>query len=155
MKVILSISLLLFTLSSIAQAPKYLILKHRDKQKEVVITEGEYVSIKTFKGDKVRGQMLVLSEKLIKVKHKVVPLTNVKSIGRRGAGVGRVASLVVTTGMNLLLYGISDNLRNGWNEMSQNYRASLPMLAVGIPLITTTYKRKSKNWKYEGQLTGW
>jgi hypothetical protein len=69
----------------------------------VVISEGEIVSIHTFKGDKVKGQMLVLSDKLIKVKHKVVPLTSVKQLGSRSAPVAKVASLVVTTGMNLLL----------------------------------------------------
>lgn len=155
MKWILVFTLNVLVLSSLAQAPKFLILKHRSKQKEVVVTEGEFVSVTTFKGEKVRGQMLVLSEKLIKVKHKVVPLTSVRSIGRRSAPVARVASMIVTTGMNLMLYGVSNNLKNGWEGELDNYKASGPLLALGIPLLTVTYKRTSEHWKFAGQMPGW
>lgn len=138
-----------------AQNSKYLVLKHREKQKEVVISEGEFVVLKTFKGEKVRGQMRILADNMIRVKHKVVPLTSVERIGRRSPGISRVASLVVTTGMNLFLYGLSDNLKNGWEQPSENYKASTPLLAVGIPLLVLTYKRTSKNWTYEGAVGSW
>ncbi len=62
-----------------AQSTKYLVLKHREKLREVVIAQGEYVVVESFKGEKIRGAMVVLSETLIRVKHKVVPLTNVKA----------------------------------------------------------------------------
>ncbi|PCJ66747.1 MAG: hypothetical protein COA58_04620 [Bacteroidetes bacterium] len=146
---------LFFSSSVFAQSDKFLILKHRDKIKEIVINEGEFVVVKTFKGGKVRGRVLVLSENMIKVKHKVVPLTSIERIGRRNAAVTKIASLVVSTGMNLFLYGVSDNLRNGWDETNGNYKAGVPLLGIGIPLLTTTYKRTSKKWKFVGQVSGW
>lgn len=140
---------------SYSQTNKYLVIKHRDKQKEVVIAEGEYVVVKTFKGEKIRGTVEVLSETLIRVKHKIVPLTNVERIGRRYAWAMRIASVLVSTGMNISIFGLSDNLRNGWDAPSENYKAGIPMLAVGIPLMVLTYKRKSKKWTYEGALGSW
>jgi len=138
-----------------AQLPKYLVLKHRDKPKEVVIAEGEYVVVESFKGEKIRGTMVVLSETLIRVKHKVVPLTNVKSIGRRNMRIYQIASMLVSIGVNITLFGLSDNLRHGWERPSQNYKAGLPMLAVGIPLMVLTHKRTSEHWTYDGQMPGW
>jgi hypothetical protein len=138
-----------------AQTSKYLVIKHREKQKEVVIAEGEFVVVKTFKGEKIRGKMEVLSETLIRVKHKIVPLTNVERIGRRDPWAFRIASVLVSTGMNISLFGLSDNLRSGWDRPSENYKAGLPMLAVGIPLMVLTYKRTSKNWTYECALGSW
>ncbi|MGB1038805.1 MAG: hypothetical protein ACPGYY_09185 [Bacteroidia bacterium] len=146
---------LFLALSGFAQTNKYLVLEHRHKQKEVVIAEGEVVIIKTFKGERISGRMTVLSEALIRVKHKVVPLTNVQYVGRRNQKILRIASLVVSTGANLLLYGISEDLRDGWGTLSENHKASVPMLAVGIPFLTMTYKRTSKNWKYKGELGTW
>lgn len=141
--------------SAHSQTNKYLILKHRDKAKEVVVAHGEFVVLKTFKGEKIRGKMEVLSETLIRVKHKIVPLTNVERIGRRDAWAMRIASVLVSTGMNISLFGLSDNLRNGWQEPSENYKAGLPMLGVGIPLMMLTYKRTSKQWLYEGTVGAW
>ena len=138
-----------------AQTNKYLVIKHRDKQKEVVIAQGEFVVVKTFKGEKIRGTMEVLSETLIHVKHKVVPLTNVERIGRRDPWMFRIASVLVSTGMNISLFGLSDNLRKGWDIPSENYKAGLPMLAVGIPLMALTYKRTSRKWTYEGAMCSW
>jgi hypothetical protein len=155
MKIYLIILLSILSYAVNAQSNKYLILKHRDKQKEVVIAQGEYVVIESFKGDKIRGQMEVLSETLIRVKHKVVPLTNVKSVGRRNAKIMRVATVLVSTGMNISLYGLSDNLRHGWEKPSENYKAGLPMLAVGIPFMAITFKRTSENWTYEGTVGAW
>mgnify|MGYP007079516089 CR=1 FL=1 len=155
MKIIGIILIMCFAYTSQAQSNKYLILKHRDKQKEVVIAQGEFVVIESFKGEKIRGQMEVLSETLIRVKHKVVPLTNVKKIGRRNAKVMRVATVLVSMGMNISLYGLSDNLRHGWDEPSENYKAGIPMLAVGIPLMIMTYKRTSEHWTFEGTVGAW
>jgi hypothetical protein len=155
MRIIGIITVLCFTYTIQAQTNKYLVLKHRDKQKEVVIAQGEFVVVKTFKGEKIRGQMEVLSETLICVKHKVVPLTNVERIGKRDAWTMRIASLLVSTGMNISLFGLSDNLRKGWDIPSENYKAGLPMLAVGIPLMALTYKRTSKKWTYEGAMGSW
>jgi len=138
-----------------AQTSKYLVIKHREKQKEVVVAQGEFVVVKTFKGEKIRGTMEVLSETLIRVKHKIVPLTNVERIGRRDPWTFRIASVLVSTGMNISLFGLSDNLRNGWDSPSENYKAGLPMLAVGIPLMVITYKRTSKRWTYEGAMGNW
>jgi hypothetical protein len=140
---------------ALAQTNKYLVLKHREKQKEVVIAHGEFLVVKTFKGEKIRGTMEVLSENMIRVKHKIVPLTNVERIGKRDARLLRVASLLVSTGMNITLFGVSDNLRNGWDTPSENYKAGIPMLAVGIPFIVFSYKRTSQHWTYEGALGSW
>ncbi len=134
MRIIGIITVLCFTYTIQAQTNKYLVLKHRDKQKEVVIAQGEFVVVKTFKGEKIRGQMEVLSETLIRVKHKVVPLTNIERIGKRDAWTMRIASLIVSTGMNITLFGLSDNLRHGWDTPSENYKAGIPLLAVGIPI---------------------
>jgi hypothetical protein len=155
MRIIGIIILLCLVYALHAQATKYLVLNHRDKQKEVVIAQGEFVVVKTFKGEKIRGQMEVLSETLIRVKHKIVPLTNVERIGRRDPWAFRIASVLVSTGMNISLFGLSDNLRSGFDRPSENYKAGLPMLAVGIPLMVLTYKRTSKNWMYEGAIGGW
>jgi hypothetical protein len=89
------------------------------------------------------------------VKHKIVPLTNVDRIGRRDPWAFRIASVLVSTGMNITLFGLGDNMRSGWERPSENYKAGLPMLAVGIPLMLLTYKRTSKNWTYEGAMGGW
>lgn len=146
---------LLFSFSAMAQSDKYLILEHRSKPKEVVIEEGEFVFVKTFKGDKVRGRMLLLSESLIKVKHKVVPLTNVQKIGKRNAVASQIGSAVLSMGMNLVLFGIQNDLKNGWKEPDENYAVSLPFLAVGSGLVFIHHKRTSKNWTFKGQMPGW
>jgi hypothetical protein len=138
-----------------AQTNKYLVLKHRDKQKEVVIAQGEYVVVKTFKGEKIRGQMEVLSETLIRVKHKIVPLTNEERIGKRDAWTMRIASLIVSTGMNITLFGLSENLREGWDTPSENFKAGIPLLAAGIPMLVLTHKRTSQHWTYEGAMGNW
>jgi hypothetical protein len=155
MRIIGIITMLCLAYSIQAQTNKYLVLKHRDKQKEVVIAQGEFVVVKTFKGEKIRGQMEVLSETLIRVKHKVVPLTNVERIGKRDAWTMRIASLIVSTGMNITLFGLSDNLRHGWDTPSENYKAGIPLLAAGIPMLVLTYKRTSKHWTYEGAMGNW
>jgi hypothetical protein len=155
MRIIGIITMLCLAYTIQAQTNKYLVLKHRDKQKEVVIAQGEFVVVKTFKGEKIRGQMEVLSETLIRVKHKVVPLTNVERIGKRDAWTMRIASLIVSTGMNITLFGLSDNLRHGWDTPSENYKAGIPLLAVGIPMLVLTYKRTSKYWTYEGAMGNW
>jgi hypothetical protein len=154
-KIFLLFLCLLFLQTAFSQSNKYLVLKHRDKQKEVVIAQGEFVVVKTFKGEKVRGQMEVLSETLIRVKHKVVPLTNVERIGKRDAWTMRIASLIVSTGMNITLFGLSDNLRHGWDTPSENYKAGIPLLAAGIPMLVLTYKRTSRHWTYEGTMGNW
>ena len=151
----LILPLLLMGSNIYAQTNKYLILKKRDSKREIVYNEGEIVIVKTFKGEKIKGPMIVLTESLIQVKHKVVPLTNVQCIGKRNPVIGRIASVLVTTGMNFFVYGLSDNLKNGWSEVSENYKASLPMLGLGVPLLTLTHKRKAKKWKFEGQVNSW
>lgn len=152
--VMMSLVLVMSTLCH-AQSNKYLVLKHRDKSKEKVIAQGEFVVVKTFKGEKIRGTMEVLSETLIRVKHKIVPLTNVERIGKRDPWAFRIASVLVSTGMNISLFGLSENLREGWKTPSQNYKAGLPMLVAGIPLMVLTYKRTSKKWTYEGAMGNW
>lgn len=147
--------MLCFACTIHAQTNKYLVLKHRDKQKEVVIAQGEFVVVKTFKGEKIRGQMEVLSETLIRVKHKIVPLTNVERLGKRDAWIMRIASLIVSTGMNVTLFGLSENLREGWDSPSENYKAGVPLLAAGFPMLVLTYKRTSKHWTYEGAMGNW
>jgi hypothetical protein len=152
--VMMSLVLLMSTLCQ-AQTNKYLVIKHRENSKEVVIAQGEFVVVKTFKGEKIRGTMEVLSENMIRVKHKIVPLTNVERVGKRDAKVLRIASLIVSTGMNITLFGLSDNLRHGWDTPSDNYKAGIPMLGVGIPAIVLSYKRTSKKWTYEGAVGNW
>ena len=149
------IPMLLFTSSIYAQSNKYLILKKRESTREVVFNEGEIIVIKSLKGEKIKGPMIVLTESLIQVKHKVVPLTNVACIGKRNPVIGRIASVLVTTGMNFFVYGLSDNLKNGWSEVSENYKASVPMLGLGVPLLTMTYKRKAKKWTFKGDVGNW
>ena len=137
------------------QNDKYLIIEHREKQKEVVIANGEIVRVRSFKGEKLKGKIEILSESLVRVKHKVVPLTSIQSIGRKHKVVGRIASLLVTNGMNLFVYGVNDNLRNGWDQVSHLYKASIPMLGVGIPFLVVTKNRKAKKWTYVGQVDIW
>lgn len=146
---------LLFSFSAMGQSDKYLILEHRSKPKEVVIEEGEYVFVKTFKGEKVKGRMLVLSESLIKVKHKVVPLTNVQKIGKRNPYASQIGSAIFSMGMNLVLFGIQSDLKNGWKEPDDNYVVSIPFLSSGSALLFFHRKRTSKNWTFKGQMPGW
>ena len=138
-----------------AQTSKYVILKHRDKQKEIAVAQGEYVVLTTFKGEAIKGKLEVLSETLVRVKHKVVPLTNIQKFGRRNQRLFQLGSMIVTTGMNITLFGLSDNLRHGWDTPSTNYKAGVPMLAVGIPLMLFTYKRTSEHWIFEGTVGAW
>lgn len=152
MKCVGLLLLLAFSFACQGQSRKFLIISHRLKAKEVVISEGQIVVVKSFKGEKLKGPLEVLSENLIRVKHKVVPLTNIQYIGRTNPEVVRVASLIVSTGMNLFLYGLSDNLKHGWESLSDTHKASVPLLAVGIPLLTVSYKRMSKKWTYKGQV---
>ncbi|MFY0643510.1 MAG: hypothetical protein JXR19_03515 [Bacteroidia bacterium] len=146
---------ILFSLSVFAQSDKYLIIKHRTKSKEVVIQEGAFVVVKTFKGERVNGNMLVLSEALIKVKHKVVPLTNVERIGIRNRAMVQLGSAAVSMGMNLVFYGLQNNFRNGWKQVDDSYMVSAPFLAAGVSMIWFNRKRKSKHWIYKGQMPGW
>lgn len=146
---------LLLTTSLFAQSDKYLIIKHRTKNKEIVLQEGEFVYVKTFKGEKIKGTMLVLSEQLIKVKHKVVPLTNVERIGTRNKLVMQIGSAVVSMGVNLVLYGVQNNIRNGWKTADDNYTTSIPFLTAGGGLLLLNRKRKAKHWTYKGQMPGW
>ena len=155
MKFIGTIALLCIAYTLSAQTSKYVILKHRDKQKEVVVAHGEYVVLTTFKGETIKGQLEVLSETLVRVKHKVVPLTNVQKFGRRNQRLFQLGSMIVTTGMNITLFGLSDNLRHGWETPSTNYKAGVPMLAVGIPMMLFTYKCTSEHWTFEGTVGSW
>ncbi len=67
----------------------------------------------------------------------------------------QIASMLVSTGVNITLFGLSDNLRHGWERPSQNYKAGLPMLAMGVPLMVLSYKRTAEHWTFEGQMPGW
>ena len=82
MKIFSLLLLIIVSTGLQAQTNKYVILKHRDKPQEVAIAQGEYVVVTTFKGEKIKGQMEVLSETLIRVKHKIVPLTSIQKFGR-------------------------------------------------------------------------
>ena len=155
MKNTLFICLVLIASSVGAQTNKYVILKHRDKQKEVAVAQGEFVIITTFKGEKMKGPLEVLSDKLIRIKHQIVPLTSIQSFGRRNRRIYQIASTMVSTGMNITLFGLSDNLRHGWDEPSDNYKAGIPMLIVGIPMMVLSYKRTSENWTYVGTVGDW
>lgn len=147
--------LLIIPIQCLAQSDSYLIIKHRKKQKEVVISEGSVVVVKTFKGERIRGPMLVLSQNLIKVKHKVVPLTNVEQIGIRNSVMLQLGSASLSMGMNLLLFGVQRNLRNGWQRPDENYSIGLPFVTAGVSMIWFTRKRKSNQWTYYGQMPGW
>ena len=68
MKIIGVFFLLVCTLTSQSQTKKYVIIKHRDKHKEVAVAQGEYVVVITFKGEKIKGHLEVLSETLVRVK---------------------------------------------------------------------------------------
>ena len=155
MKIFSLLLLIIVSTGLQAQTNKFVILKHRDKPQEVAIAQGEYVVVTTFKGEKIKGQMEVLSETLIRVKHKIVPLTSIQKFGRRNQRVFQLASMLVSTGMNITLFGLSDNLRHGWEVPSNNYKAGLPMLAVGIPLMIFAHKRTSKRWTYKGTVGNW
>jgi hypothetical protein len=147
-------ALLIICKLGVAKPSKFLIIEHRSKVKEVVIAQGEWVVVKTFNGETVRGEIQIISETLIRVKHKVVPLTSVKCIGKKNAYIQRVASLIVTNGVNLILFGLNENLRNGW-DLGNGHKAGIPMLGLGVPLLTITHKRKAKNWKFIGQISQW
>ncbi len=146
---------LLLPLNLFAQSDKFLIIKHREKAKEVVISEGAFVSVKTFKGERIRGIMLVLTEDLIKVKHKVVPLTNVERIGVRNALMLQIGSASISMGMNLVLFGVQRNLKNGWQKADENYGIGLPFLSAGLSMVWITRKRRAKHWSFHGQMPGW
>ncbi len=120
------VGLVLLHISCNAQSQKYLVLKHRDKPKEIAIVEGEFVVIRSFKGEKIRGPLEVVSEDLIRVKHKVVPLTNVQSFGKRNNKVMRVASTILSVGLNISVYGLSENLKNGWTNVLRQYFKNRP-----------------------------
>lgn len=155
MKLTIVFLLSFLTYISLAQDSRFLILEHRERSKEVVFSEGEYIVVKSLKGETVRGALHVVDEKLIRVRNKVISLTNVESIGKRNIVLYKVASLMVTNGLNLLVYGLNENLRNGWDNVSSLHKASLPMLGLGIPMLTFTYKRKVKKWTYEGVVSYW
>jgi hypothetical protein len=155
MKIIGAFVLLFCTLTSQSQTNKYVIIQHRDKHKEVAVAQGEYVVVTTFKGEKIKGHLEVLSETLIRVKHKIVPLTSIRKFGRRNQRIFQIASAMVSTGMNISLFGLSDNLRHGWETPSNNYKAGVPILVVGIPLMVLTYKRTSEHWTYVGMVGNW
>ena len=146
---------MLISFNVFAQADRYLILQHRHKQKELVIKQGEFVVVKTFKGEKVKGTMLVLTEDLIKVKHKVVPLTSIQSIGKRNGALVQLGSAALSMGVNLVFYGLQNSIRNGWSTADESYTVSIPFLASGFSMILFSRKRKAKRWKYQGQLPGW
>ncbi|MEY2924473.1 MAG: hypothetical protein RLZZ337_1021 [Bacteroidota bacterium] len=145
-----------FIFSSIeAQTTQYLILKHKEKSNEIALAEGSVIVIQLNNGEKLRGELLLKSESYIQLKNRQIPLSNIAAIGRKNQGVHRIAALIVTNGMNVFLFGMNDNLLNGWDKISNAHKASLPMLATGIPLLTITYKRKMKKWDLLPVLKDW
>ncbi len=146
MKRFVLISIILFALQ-VVQAENYLVLKQRGGDKEVVIQEGEMVVIKTTNKRKHRGKLHVVSEQVVRIQNKLILISNIESVGKKNMYISRAAALIVTNGMNMLLFGFNDNLRNGWGEPSDLHKASVPMLSVGIPLLAITRKRKIWNWE--------
>ena len=57
--------------------------------------------------------------------------------------------------MNVFLFGMNDNLLNGWDKISNAHKASLPMLAVGVPLLTITQKHQAEHWTFLLVLKDW
>lgn len=146
MRLILICFILLCTQLSFAQ--NYLVIKHRTKQKEVVLEEGRMLVAVAFDGEKVRGPLKIISEHVIQIKNKIVPLTNVKKIGAKDPWIMKIGSLVTSNGANLLVYGLNDNLSNGWDRLSALHKAALPMLAAGLPVMLISRKRNIKHWTY-------
>lgn len=139
----------------VAQTTQYLILKHKEKKKEIAIAEGSALAIKLKSGEKIRGELVMLNETTIRVKNRIISLTDIESIGRKHQGIYRIAALVVTNGMNVFLFGMNDNLLNGWDKISNAHKASLPMLAVGVPLLTITQKHQAEHWTFLLVLKDW
>lgn len=146
---------LLICANCFGQADRFLILEHRTKTKEVVVQEGAFVMVKTFKGERISGRMRVLSESLIKVKHKVVPLTNVERIGVRNQAMSQFGAAAFSMGVNLLFYRIQNGLKNGWREKDGSLTASVPFLAAGGGMLWWSPKRRAKHWTFKGQMEGW
>lgn len=146
---------MLLGLNLMAQSDSYLIIKHRIKAKEVVLEEGAFVKVKTFKGEKIKGRMRVLSEQLIKVKHKVVPLTNIERIAVRKPSLAQLGAASFSMGVNLVFYGLQSSFRRGWKPLDESYAISLPFLGAGASLIAFSRPRYAKNWTFEGQMPGW
>ena len=146
---------LLICINAYAQSDRFLIIKHRIQDKEKVVAEGEIVMIKTFKGERLRGRMFVLTEDLIKVKHKVVPLTNVERVGVQSKLATQIGGAAVSMGVNLVFFGVQNNMRHGWDKTDGSYTASAPFLAFGSAMIVFSRKRKIKNWVFRGQMDGW
>jgi hypothetical protein len=153
-----NISILIFLFwasTAAAQNTQYLILKHKEKTKKIAIAEGSALSIKLKSGEKVRGEIVLINETTVRVKNRIINITDIESIGRKHQGIYRVAALIVTNGMNVFLFGMNDNLLNGWDKISNAHKASLPMLAVGVPLLTITHKRKAEHWVFLPVLKDW
>ena len=146
---------LILTTTCIAQTTQYLVLKHKEKPKEIAIAEGEGITVKLISDQKERGELVLINESTIRIKNRVIKLNEITSVGRKHQGIHRIAALVVTNGMNVFLFGMNDNLLNGWDKISNAHKASVPMLAVGVPLLTITHKRKMKKWDLLPVLKDW
>ena len=146
---------LVVTITSLAQTTQYLVLKHKEKPKEIAIAEGNGITVKLKSNQKLRGELVLIDESTIRIKNRVIKLNDIASIGRKHQGIHRIAALIVTNGMNVFLFGMNDNLLNGWDKISNAHKASLPTLAVGVPLLTITYKRKTEHWNLLPVLKDW
>jgi hypothetical protein len=138
-----------------AQNTNYLVLIKRTTQKEITFEEGTFVVVKSFNGTKVRGRLQVKTDKLIQVKNQVIPLTNVKYIGNKDGFISKTASLILSNGMNLVLFGLNENLRQGFDTPSNFYKAGIPMLSLGFPLYFISRKYRVKRYTYLGVLNPW
>lgn len=132
----------------LAYCQNYFVLEHRKKIKEVAITEGDLVVIISKDGEKVRGKIKMVNHNLVQVKNKVIPLCKIEGIGTKNKFVSSLGSLLVTNGMNLLIYGLNENFSKGWKQVSALHKASLPMLAAGLPVFLITQKRTTEKWKF-------
>ena len=153
--VLFSVFTLLVSSCCIAQHTNYLVMVKREGIKEKALAEGEYVVVKSLKGEKVRGKLQIKTDKLIQVQNRVIPLTNVRSIGSKNGFVSKTASLILSNGMNLLLFGVNENLRQGFEDPSNFYKAGIPMTALGFPLYFISRKYHVRKWTYVGVLDPW
>lgn len=149
--------LFLFSMSLFTQAQvkRYLVMEHRTKPREVVFNPGEFVVVRSVRGERIRGPLEVIDEQLIGVKNKVIPLTNVEAIGRRSKWANQLSSFMISAGLGLLQLGIQGAAIDSNGVNNKAFIMSAPMLVSGTGVALILPKRKRKNWKYIGVVHQW
>ena len=144
------------TLAVQAQMKRYVVLMHRNKDKEVVFWQGDLVRVTTIKGEHITGKLEVMNEDMILVKNKIVPLTSIQRIGKRNRFVGAVSSFTLSVGLSLLQSGVSLSLAgDAASEAHRVLKAAVPMLGIGTGSYFIYWPRSRKKWIYEGVIVSW